>query len=100
MALLKKQQDEAVNDYEAMLNKWRTAKNLMEAARYKQVETALEACLEDARIWRLNTQAFINFVLGMDYKFQVNEIKQLAKEIKGTPLVRRTLGQVIKSYRR
>lgn len=98
MALLCKQQDDSVAEYEAMLAEWRRAKGLIRADQYRQVERMLQASLDDSRVWRLNTRAFANFVLGKDYRTIVTEMEALAKKKNGTILVQRTIDGVVRSY--
>jgi alpha-glucuronidase len=100
MGELARQQDEAVKEYETMLAEWHSAKSLIGAARYRPVESMLEASLADARVWRLDAQAFANFLLGKDYAPQLAEMRRLAAENKGTRLVGQRIDGVLRSYNR
>jgi alpha-glucuronidase len=100
MGLLSKQQDEAVGEFEAMLAEWRKARDSMEPDKYQPVERMLEASLDDARVWRLDVQAFINYVLGKEHQPQIAEMQELASKKKGTILVQHAINGVVRSYQR
>lgn len=75
---LLRQQSEAVADYESMLARWRQGRGLMDERQYSSVEHLLSANVSDAKIWRLNTQAFISYLLGKDFEPFVREMECIA----------------------